>query len=733
MKQKMTKNKRVSALWAKIHVRLTLALLVGLLTSTGTAWADAQTGVNLLTNGDCANNTSDGWSFESSIKGGTFKASDGYWQGSYYTAKMIQTVTLSDKGFTAAQLDNGSLTIVASGDIAPYKDMISSTNIMVECLKDNDKIVNWDDATIYPFRVDVGKKLDSDAWKTYKKAQKLPAGTRKIRYSVEMHDEKGWIGYYGPKFDNALVALLTPEQSANHNITTNATNGTLKVAKTSLPYDPVSVSYASKAGYHMTACSMSYKDTKGVTQTRNITYDKMQTNGTTTFIMPPADAQISATFTKIPTITIGKVTGAEITASATSALPGSTITLNVKPVNSVVHNISYTPDGGTATTLASDFWCSRTLTFTMPESDVTINAITEAITASTDLTINMPTTGIFSYNIPAVYKSLTIYDDGGPSGTYSDNCNGTIELIAPEYYIIKLKGQILTFNNDHLAFYDGIRATNCTKFSNTGIHDPLTLDLTTTGNGAKLNFYSDGSVNDIGFTLNVILMQPITASPNTPELTIDDKQAPGFWATLYTEYSRTNPLGADVYYIQDGTSNDGFVKLVKLTGNVLPANNGYLINYPSPAQSLPFPYTITAATDVVTGNLLKGGITETTDNESGYLYYILGRKYVYATATKPSGYKYGFYWQNNQDNNYVYDGTKVVSAAYRAYLKVPKSSTGNAKAMMLTFGDGTTGISTTAVSAQENGAWYTLQGTRMAAEPTQHGIYIHNNKKIIIK
>ena len=67
MKRKITKNERTTALWAKIHVRLLLALLVGLLTGTGTAWAEGTTNVNLLTNGDCANNDpSFGWTWTNS-------------------------------------------------------------------------------------------------------------------------------------------------------------------------------------------------------------------------------------------------------------------------------------------------------------------------------------------------------------------------------------------------------------------------------------------------------------------------------------------------------------------------------------------------------------------------------------------------------------------------------------------------------------------------------------------
>jgi hypothetical protein len=43
-----------------------------------------------------------------------------------------------------------------------------------------------------------------------------------------------------------------------------------------------------------------------------------------------------------------------------------------------------------------------------------------------------------------------------------------------------------------------------------------------------------------------------------------------------------------------------------------------------------------------------------------------------------------------------------------------------------------TGIET--VNAQSDAdVWYTLNGHKLAGKPTQKGVYIHNNKKVIIK
>jgi hypothetical protein len=424
-------------------------------------------------------------------------------------------------------------------------------------------------------------------------------------------------------------------------------------------------------------------------------------------------------------IVIKDPTSASITSPQVKAKKGDIVTLNVTPTSGTIGSLSYKSEGGNTTTIASGIWYPQTLTFTMPASDVTVNGSFAQITDNTDLTINMPKTGELDLNIPATYKSLKIYDDGGASGKYSDNCDGTLELTAPAGNVINLKGTVNTESYDYLNFFDGITATNSTKFTSSNSDTPVDMNVTTTGNTAKLYFYSDLNTSYSGIALDVVLKPlPITATPDAT-MTIDDAPASGYWATLYTGVTRTIPEGVTAYYIQDGTANDAYAKLVKLKGTVLPAGNGYLLNCATASTPLSFVYTETAATDVVTGNLLKGGAVETTDNESGYLYYILGR-----TGTSPD-YTYGFYWQSSAESG-VTDGTKVVSAANKAYLKVPHT-TGGAKSMALTFGDGTTGISNTAASAQENGAWYTLQGVRLTAEPTQSGLYIHNKKKVIIK
>ena len=61
--------------------------------------------------------------------------------------------------------------------------------------------------------------------------------------------------------------------------------------------------------------------------------------------------------------------------------------------------------------------------------------------------------------------------------------------------------------------------------------------------------------------------------------------------------------------------------------------------------------------------------------------------------------------------------------------------TAKARAFKLNFGDESTGITTTNYTNDTNsdGAWYDMQGRRLSGKPSQHGIYIKNGKKVVIK
>ena len=112
------------------------------------------------------------------------------------------------------------------------------------------------------------------------------------------------------------------------------------------------------------------------------------------------------------------------------------------------------------------------------------------------------------------------------------------------------------------------------------------------------------------------------------------------------------------------------------------------------------------------GNDLTGG-SVTGDGE-----YVYGST-VTVTATTNEGYVF-VGWMDGDEN--------IVSteASYRF------TATDNQRLTAVFKVDESTGIETVNAQSDED-VWYTLNGHKLAGKPTQKGVYIHNNKKVIIK
>ncbi len=93
------------------------------------------------------------------------------------------------------------------------------------------------------------------------------------------------------------------------------------------------------------------------------------------------------------------------------------------------------------------------------------------------------------------------------------------------------------------------------------------------------------------------------------------------------------------------------------------------------------------------------------------------------------------YKLNDEGSNFSYTGHDTSFPGFRAYFLLFGTSAAQAKAMTIAIDNGTaTGISAlpspTGTKAEN---WTDLQGRRLKAEPTQKGIYIHGDKKIMVK
>ena len=107
--------------------------------------------------------------------------------------------------------------------------------------------------------------------------------------------------------------------------------------------------------------------------------------------------------------------------------------------------------------------------------------------------------------------SITVYDDGGPDGDYSNGCNGNLVITAPEGMALQISGGGTTQDTsyDYLTFYEGNTTTvlEANKYGG----DSFTLPaLRTAGNELKIRFFSNSANVFEGFALTVTLINADT-------------------------------------------------------------------------------------------------------------------------------------------------------------------------------------------------------------------------------
>ena len=120
--------------------------------------------------------------------------------------------------------------------------------------------------------------------------------------------------------------------------------------------------------------------------------------------------------------------------------------------------------------------------------------------------INMPVTGTTSISA----CDVVIYDDGGATGDYSNNCSSTM-TINPEtpQSLVAIQGTLSTESCcDYLRIYDGPNTSGTLLGEFRGENQTIPQLVSSTG-PITLQFHSDGSVLKSGFALTV------TCIPNT--------------------------------------------------------------------------------------------------------------------------------------------------------------------------------------------------------------------------
>ena len=213
---------------------------------------------------------------------------------------------------------------------------------------------------------------------------------------------------------------------------------------------------------------------------------------------------------------LSNVTGGTVTASvggtgATTAKMNDVVTLTATPGSgNLLNDLSVTDADGHPVSVDWSPW-ANTATFTMPISEVTV---TPTFTNVNSLSVNIPKTGSKSITIPTGVESFKVYDDGGATGNYSDDCNGTLTLTAPANHVLQLSGNITAETCDNLTVYNGNEASGTPLLDRvTNTSSSTKTDITTViskGQSMTLFFHSDYSYNYDGLDLTVTLIDVST-------------------------------------------------------------------------------------------------------------------------------------------------------------------------------------------------------------------------------
>lgn len=185
-------------------------------------------------------------------------------------------------------------------------------------------------------------------------------------------------------------------------------------------------------------------------------------------------------------------------------------------------------------------------------------------------------------------------------------------------------------------------------------------------------------------------------------------------ATFSASYPVSVPENCTVYTATHDADNN-VINMTELAGNVIPANTGVLVKSETTGEVAMKP-TLEAGTAVTDNKLVSVGDAEKTfsdDEKSANNIYLLGK----------------------QDNALCFclmnsEGTQTIGA-HKAYIQLDNAS--QAASLQINFGGDVTNINNASVdeaNAKAN-TYYDLSGRRVMRP--QHGLYIVNGKKVIIK
>lgn len=261
----------------------------------------------------------------------------------------------------------------------------------------------------------------------------------------------------------------------------------------------------------------------------------------------------------------------------------------------------------------------------------------------------IPVSGSDTYIIPDNVGWFKVYDNGGAEGAYSNGCDGSLVLTAPEGCKLQLTGTVLTesYELDRLSVYDG---DNTEGFPIIQIYSPSqdeVVDLSTitsTGRSLTPNFESDQSVVNAGLDLTVTVISdgggdtPIL----DPEYTINVTQYQGGYVNVVDNLEKAK-AGDEITLWPSVSSGNilSYLSVVDENGDPVSVNGGKWYNttatFIMPASNVYITPQYTPASEVA-------------DN-----LYVNMEEYGSTSALIPSGVKsFKIYDDGGAEGNYSY-------------------------------------------------------------------------------
>ena len=197
------------------------------------------------------------------------------------------------------------------------------------------------------------------------------------------------------------------------------------------------------------------------------------------------------------------------------------------------------------------------------------------------------------------------------------------------------------------------------------------------------------------------------------------------WGTMYLDFPVTIPTDhpkLQVFAVSSADETNG-CSVFPITGSI-PKNTGVLLYEPDVPTHKTITFTETGEPDPVISMLAGTAETDFTVAKA-----LQGKSQTTKVLTLGRE-------KNNPDlvGFFIYNGTTL--SQYKAYLTYDygtPTSGSNVKGFYISGFDELTGVQTLEIENTEPGNWYSLQGVRLNACPTQRGIYLNNGKKVLVK